>query len=144
MGNSYILTRRIDHATPNVLVSSSHEARVGRLSCNDHDGVLTIGHVLVSQLTHQLRLLGIVAVTQQRVDVGAVRIRVGRRCQECSFQVDVDLTEDRMKPVIHRTHGIASIEVGSIGSRHLRLNVQHRACARDPGNHLRMRESRSL
>ena len=32
-----------------------------------------------------------------------------------------------MKPVIHRTLGIGSIEVGSIGSCHFRLSVQHRA-----------------
>ena len=83
------------------------------------------------------------SVTQQRLGVGAVRIRVGRRCHECSFQVDVDLTEERMKPVIHRTHGIASIEVSIVGSRHLRYRstrlerghrlMLHRATVDDAG-----------
>ena len=89
-------THDIDHATTKDLVSSSHLTRVGRISCFVHDGVHSIGRVLVSLLTCQLRLLGIVVivdVTQQSSDVGAVRIRVGRRYRECSVQVNVDLTE---------------------------------------------------
>ena len=61
-----------------------------------------------------------------RVLLGAVRICVGRWYHECTIQVDLDLIEERMKPVIHRTHGIASTKVGSIEACHLRLNVQHR------------------
>ena len=61
-------------------------------------------------------------VPHQRLDVGAARIRVGRRCHECSVQVDIDLTEGRTKPVIHRTLGIGIIEVGPIGSCYLCLN----------------------
>ena len=61
----------------------------------------------------------------QRLDVGAVRIRVGRRCHECSVQVDIDLTEGRMKPVIHRALGIGSIEVGHIAAE--LINYDHDA-----------------
>ena len=39
-------------------------------------------------------------VTQQRLYVGAIRTRVGRRGHERTVQVDVDLTEQRMQPVI--------------------------------------------
>ena len=38
-------------------------------------------------------------------------------------QVDVDLTEQRMQPVIHRTHGIGQVEIVPVGSGHLRLYV---------------------
>jgi len=119
-------THHIDHATTKDLVSSSHESSVGRVSCDVRDGVHAIGRVLVPQLTRQLRLLGIVTVTQQRLDEGAVHIRVGRRCHDCSVQIDVDLIEERMKLVIQRTHKIANIEIGSVGSRHLLLEMQLR------------------
>ena len=109
------------------MVSSSHEARVDYVFCDDHDSVHTIDRVLVQQLTRQLRLLGVIALTHQCPGVGAVRIRVGRRCHECFVLVDVDLPEKRMKSVIDRTHGFASIDVGSTGYRHVRLNVRHRA-----------------
>ena len=48
------------------------------------------------QLARQLRDLGIGAVTQQRLDVGTIRLRVGGRGHERAVQLDVDLTEQRM------------------------------------------------
>ena len=58
------------------------------------------------QLTRQLRVLGIGTVAQQRLYVGAIRIRVGRRGHERAIQIDVDLIEQRMQPVIHWSHGV--------------------------------------
>ena len=55
------------------------------------------------QLTRQLRVLGIGTVAQQRLYVGAIHIRVGRR-----------------------GHGIGQVEIVPVGSCHLRLHVQHR------------------
>ena len=46
------------------------------------------GRVLVPQLTVQLRVLGIGTIAQQRLYVGAIRIRVGRRGHERTIQVD--------------------------------------------------------
>ena len=74
------------------------------------------GLVLVPQLTRQLRGLGIGAVTQQRFEVGAKQIRVDRRGHERIVQVDVDLTEQRMEPVIHRIHRIVHVDIGPVFS----------------------------
>ena len=81
------------------------------------------GRVLVPQLTRQLRDLGIGTVTQQRLDVGTIRVRVGRMDHERAVQVDVDLTEQRMQPVIHWSHGVGQVEIVPVGSRHLHLHV---------------------
>ena len=81
------------------------------------------GRVLVPQLTRQLRDFGIGAVTQQRLDVGTIRVRVGRRGNERAVQVDVDLTEQRMQPVIHWPHGVDQVEIVPVSSRHLHLPV---------------------
>ena len=78
------------------------------------------------QLTRQLRVLGIGTVAQQRLYVGAIRIRVGRRGHERAVQIDVDLTEQRMQPVTHWSHGVGQVEIVPVGSCHLRLHVQHR------------------
>ena len=116
----------IDHATPYDVFSSSHEPFVSRGSVGYLDGVHASGRVLVPQLTRQLRVLGIGTVAQQRLYVGAIRIRVGRRGHERAVQIDVDLTEQRMQPVIHRSHGVGQVEIVPVGSCHLRLHVQHR------------------
>ena len=60
-----------------------------------------------------------------------MRIRVGRRSHERAVQVDVDLTEQRMQPVIPRTHRIVRVDID-----HLRFHDQ---CWRDSGNHLPFR-----
>ena len=78
------------------------------------------------QLTRQLRVLGIGTVTQQRLNVGAICIRVGRRGHERAVQVDVDMTEQRTQPVIHWSHGVGQVEIVPVGLCHLRLHVQHR------------------
>ena len=116
----------IDHATPYDVLSSSHEPFVSRGSVGYLDGVHASGRVLVPQLTRQLRVLGIRTVAQQRLYVGAIRIRVGRRGHERAVQVEVDLIEQRMQPVIHRSHGVGQVEMVPVGSCHLRLHVQHR------------------
>ena len=116
----------IDHATPYDGLSSIHEPFVSRGSVGYLDGVYASGRVLVPQLTRQLRVLGIGTVAQQRLCVGAIRIRVGRRGHERAVQIDVDLTEQRMQPVIHWSHGIGQVEIVPVGSCHLRLHVQHR------------------
>ena len=79
------------------------------------------GRVFMPQMICQLRLLGIVAETQQRLCLGTDTcwLTVSR---VYSVQVNVDLTEERMKPVIHRTHWIGSIEVGSVSSCHHRID----------------------
>ena len=117
---------RIDQATPYDVLSSSHEPFVSRGSVGYLDGVHASGRVLVPQLTRQLRVLGIGTVAQQRLYVGAIRIRVGRRGHERAVQIDVDLTEQRMQPVIDRRHGVGQVEIVLVGSFHLRLHVQHR------------------
>ena len=88
----------IDQTTPYDVLSSSHEPFVSRGSVGYLDGVHASGRVLVPQLTRQLRVLGIGTVAQQRLYVGAIRIRVGRRDHERAVQIDVDLTEQRMQP----------------------------------------------
>ena len=108
----------VDDATPVDVRSLSHEPRIGCVPVSDLDGIHVSGRVLVPQLIQQLRGLGIGAVTLQRLEVGAIRIGVGRRDHEHAVQVDVDLTKQRMHPVIHRSHGIAPV-----GSGHLRLHV---------------------
>ena len=116
----------IDQTTPQDVLSSSHEPFVSRGSVGYLDGVHASGRVLVPQLTRQLRVLGIGTVAQQRLYVGAICIRVGRRGHERAVQVDVDLIEQRMQPVIDRRHGVGQVEIFPVGSCHLRLHVQHR------------------
>ena len=116
----------IDQTTPYDVLSSSHEPFVSRWSVGYLDGVHASGRVLVPQLTRQLRVLGIGTVAQQRLYVGAIRIRVGRRGHERAVQIDVDLTEQRMQPVVHWSHGVGQVEIVPVGSCHLRLHVQHR------------------
>ena len=116
----------IDQTTPYDVLSSSHEPFVSRGSVGYLDGVHASGRVLVPQLTRQLRDLGIGTVAQQRLYVGAIRIRVGRRGHERAVQIDVDLTEQRMQPVVHWSHGVGQVEIVPVGSCHLRLHVQHR------------------
>ena len=116
-------THQVDHATPYDVRSSSHEPFVSRGSVDYLDGIHVSGRVLVPQLTRQLRDLGIGTVAQQHLYVGAIRIRVGRRGHERTVQVDVDLTEQRMQPVIDWTHGIGQVEIVRIGSCHLHLHV---------------------
>ena len=116
----------VDDKTPHDVRSSSHEPCISCRSVGDLDGIHASGLVLVPQLTRQLCDFGVVAVTQQRLYVGAIRIRVGRTGHQRTVQVDVDLTEQRMQPVIHRTHGIDQVEVTFVGSGHLCLNVYQR------------------
>ena len=49
--------------------------------------------------------------------------RVGRRGHERTVQGDVDLTPQRMQPVVNRSHGFGRVEIVSVDSRHLRLHV---------------------
>ena len=114
---------QVDHSTPYGVISSSHEPCVTCGSIDYLDGVHTSGRVLVPQLTRQLRVLGIGTVAQQRLDVSTIRVRVGRRGHERTVQVDVDLTEQRMQPVIDRPHRISQVEIVPVGSCHLRLYV---------------------
>ena len=107
----------IDHATPYDVLSSSHEPFVSRGSVGYLDGVHASGRVLVPQLTRQLRVHGVRTVAQQRLYVGAIRIRVGRRGHGRAIQIDIDLTEQRMQ---------GQVEIVPVGSCHLRLHVQHR------------------
>ena len=104
---------QVDHATPYYIRSSSHEPFVSRGSFDYLDAVHASGRVLVPQLTRQLRVLGIGTVAQQRLYVGVIRIRVGRRGHERTVQVDVDLTEQR----------IDQVEIVPVGSWHLHLHV---------------------
>ena len=113
----------VDDPTRYDVRSSSHEPCISRGPVIDLDGIHASGLVLVPQLTRQLCDLGNGAVTQQRLYVGTICMRVGRRGHERAVQVDVDLTEQRMPPVIHRTHGIGQVEFVAIGSGHLRLYV---------------------
>ncbi|MEG7521581.1 MAG: hypothetical protein M3H12_00545 [Chromatiales bacterium] len=55
-------THYVDNATPHNISSSSHEARVGRVSGVDFDGLDAIGRVLLPQLISQLLRLSIVTV----------------------------------------------------------------------------------
>ena len=114
-------THNVDDTTPDDVTSSSHEPCISRGPVLN--GIHASSRVFVPQLTRQLRGLGIVAITQQRLYGGTIRIRVGRRGHERTFQVDVDLSEERKQPVIHRTHGIGQVEVASVGSGHLGLYV---------------------
>ena len=82
--------------------------------------------VLVPQLIRQLRRLGVESVTQQRLYVGSIRVRVGRRGNERAVQGEVDLAEQRLQPVVHRSHGFARVDIVTVGSRHLHLDVYHR------------------
>ena len=113
----------VDDTTPDDVRSPSHEPCISQGPFVDLHGIHASGVVFLPQLTHQLRCLGICAVTQQRLDVGAMRIRVSRRGHERTVQVDVDLTKELMQPVIHRTHGIGQVEVVLVGSGHLHLYV---------------------
>ena len=80
--------------------------------------------VLVPQLIRQLRRLGVESVTQQRLYVGSIRVRVeGRRGHECAVQGEVDIAEQRLQPVVHRSHGFARVDRVTVGSRHLHLHV---------------------
>ena len=87
------------------------------------------GRVLVPQLTCQLRDLGIGAVTQQRLCVGAIRICVGRRGHARTVQVDIDLTEHslgpRDRPSRDSLYWLVSPSPARVAS-----------CWRDPGNRL--------
>ena len=51
------------------------------------------GGVFVPQLTTQLRVFDFDTVAQSLLDVGALRIRVGRMGHELVFQVDFDLNQ---------------------------------------------------
>ena len=119
--------RQVDDQTSYDVRPSSHEPFVSRGSLDYLGRIHVSGRVLVPQLTLQLRVLGISTVAQQRLYVGAIRIRVGRRGHERTVQVDVDLTEHRMQPVIDWTHGIDQVEIVPIGSCHLHLHVLARS-----------------
>ena len=116
-------THHVDDPTLYGVRSSGHEPSISCGPVIDIGCIHASGRVLVPQLTRQLRDLDIGAVTQQRLDAGTISIRVGGRGQERTVQVDVDLTEQRMQPVINRANGIDEVEVGLIGSGHIRLYV---------------------
>ena len=79
----------------------------------------------ICRVIRQLRRLGTESVGQQRFHVGSIRVRVGRLGHERVVQGDVDLTPQRMQPVVHRSYG-CSREIFSVGLRHLHLHVYHR------------------
>ena len=116
-------THHVDHATADYVISSSHEPVVRRGSAGQLDGVHATRRVLAPQLIRQLSRLGVGSVTQQRLYVGSIRVRVGRRGHERTVQGDVDLTPQRMQPVVHRSDGFGRVEIVSVDSRHLRLHV---------------------
>ena len=78
---------QVDDATPDDRVPSTHEPCIGCRPVGNLDGVHLRGRVLVPQLTRQVRDLGIVTVTEQRLDVdptliggrGYERYRLRRR-----------------------------------------------------------------
>ena len=117
---------QVDHSTPYDVRSSSHEPFVSCGSVDYLDGIHASGRIFVPQLTRQLRVLGIGTVAQQRLDVSTIRVRVGRRGHERAVQVDVELTEHRMQPVIDWPHRISQVEIVPVGSCHLHLHVKHR------------------
>ena len=113
----------IDKPTPYDIRSSSNEPFVSRGSVDYLDGIHENGPVLVPQLTRQLRDLGSGTVTQQRLYVGTIRVPIGRRGHERTVQIDVDLTEQRMHPVVDWTYGIDQVEIVPVGSSHLHLHA---------------------
>ena len=60
-----------------------------------------------------ISLVGGQIKTEEGVTVPCVRI--GRRGHGRAVQVNVDLTEQRMQPVIHWSHGIGQVEIVLIG-----------------------------
>ena len=119
-------THHVDHVTVRYVLSSSHEPGVRIGSVCQLDGAHATSLVLVPQLIRQLRRLGTESVSQQRFHVGSIRVRVGRLGHERAVQGDVDLTPQRMQPVVHRSYGCSRVEIASVGSRHLHLHVYHR------------------
>ena len=119
-------THHVDHATACYVLSSSHEPGVGIVSVCQLDGAHATSLVLVPQLIRQLRRLGTDSVSQQRFHEGPIRVRVERLGHERTVQGDVDLTIQRMQPVVHRSYGRSRVEIGSVGLRHLHLHVYHR------------------
>ena len=119
-------THHVDHATACYVFSSSHEPGVRIGSVRQLDGAHATSLVLVPQLIRQLRRLGTESVGQQRFHVGSIRVRVGRLGHERVVQGDVDLTPQRMQPVVHRTYGCSRVEIVSVWLRHLHMHVYHR------------------
>ena len=119
-------TYHVDHATACYVLSSSHEPGVGIDSACQLDGAHATSLVLVPQLIRQLCRLGTDSVSQQRFHEGPIRVRVGRLGHERAVQGDVDLTPQRMQPVVHRSYGCSRVEIVSVGLRHLHLHVYHR------------------
>ena len=116
-------THHVDQGTACYVISSSHEPVVRSGSVGQFDGVHATSRVLVPQLVRQLRRLGVESVTQQCFYVGSIRVRVGRRGHERTVQGDVDLTSQRMQPVVHRSDGFGPDEIVSVDLRHFHLHV---------------------
>ena len=119
-------TYHVDHATACYVLSSSHEPGVRIGSIRQLDGAHATSLVLVPQLIRQLCRLGTDSASQQRFHEGPIRVRVGRLGHERAVQGDVDLTPQRMQPVVHRSYGCSRVEIVSVGLRHLHLHVYHR------------------
>ena len=94
-------TYHVDHATACYVLSSSHKPGVRIGSIRQLDGAHATSLVLVPQLIRQLCRLGTDSVSQQRFHEGPIRVRVGRLGHERAVQGDVDLTPQRMQPVVH-------------------------------------------
>ena len=90
------------------------QAHPDRVIGNCIYGVDAPGGFFVQQLTRQLHLIDIVALTQNRLDVGSVQVRIGRSDHDRVPRVDVDLTEHRMQPFVHFGH-FRSDEQVSVG-----------------------------
>ena len=116
----------VDQTTACYVLSSSHEPGVRIGSACQLDGAHATSLVLVPQLIRQLRRLGTESVGQQRFHVGSIRVRVGRLSHERAVQGDVDLTPQRLQPVVHWSYRCSRVEIVSVGSRHLHLHVYHR------------------
>ena len=113
-----------NYATLRGVPSSTDQPRIHHSFVGDLDALHPPIGVLVPQLTRQLRLLGLGSVTQYRFDVGTKRIRIGRRRLEGVAQVDVDLAEQRVQPIVHWTHRNGRVEIRAVSLGHLRSHEE--------------------
>ncbi|RLJ22856.1 hypothetical protein DJ031_00115 [bacterium endosymbiont of Escarpia laminata] len=67
--------------------------------------------------------VSLATVTQQGLEVGPVRVRIGRRRHERAVQRHVDLTEHRMQNIIDRGHFGAGRQIGAIPLNHFEADV---------------------
>ena len=80
--------------------------------------------VFVPQYNRPLRVFGFGTIAQRCFDVGPIRTRGVRKGRVGIIQIEVDLTEQRMEPIIHMTYLLFLAEVLSITLGHLRSHEQ--------------------